>query len=87
MRTAPVARGFFVGDYVGLNAVRRPFTTVFAVANSGNLLNRTDVFSTEFEPAARGASAARVKARASADVPLARIVRRADAINGPLTVR
>jgi hypothetical protein len=87
MRTAPDARGFFVGDYVGLNAIRRPFTTVFAAANSGNLANRTDVFSTEFEPAARGANAARVKARATADVPLARLVRRADAINGPVTIR
>jgi hypothetical protein len=41
MRTAPNARGFFVGDYEGLTAELMPF---FVQANSGNTSNRTDVF-------------------------------------------
>jgi Neuraminidase (sialidase) len=41
MRTAPVARGFFVGDYEGLTSELMPF---FVQANSGNTSNRTDVF-------------------------------------------
>jgi hypothetical protein len=45
MRTAPVARGFFVGDYEGL-APSAEFSPFFVAANSGNLTNRTDVFST-----------------------------------------
>jgi hypothetical protein len=87
MRTAPDAGGFFVGDYVGLTAVQRRFTSVFAVANSGNLANRTDVFSTAFDTAGEAASTARVRARASAHPRLARVVRKAGAINGPVTVR
>ncbi|HEX8856185.1 MAG TPA: sialidase family protein [Thermoleophilaceae bacterium] len=45
MRTAPVARGFFVGDYEGL-APSAQFSPFFAAANSGDLSNPTDVFST-----------------------------------------
>ena len=41
MRTAPDARGFFVGDYEGLSSTLVPF---FAQANSGNTANRTDIF-------------------------------------------
>jgi hypothetical protein len=41
MRTAPFARGFFVGDYEGLSVTLMPF---FVKANSGNVANRTDVF-------------------------------------------
>jgi hypothetical protein len=41
MRTAPNARGYFVGDYEGLTAELMPF---FVQANSGNTSNRTDVF-------------------------------------------
>ena len=44
MKTAPVARGFFVGDYEGLTAVGTTFHPFFVAANSGNLSNRTDVF-------------------------------------------
>jgi hypothetical protein len=44
MRTAPVARGFFVGDYEGLTSVGDRFVPFFVKANSGNLANRTDVF-------------------------------------------
>ena len=46
MKTAPVARGFFIGDYQGLD-VRvgaLPFVTFFIQTNSGNTTNRTDVF-------------------------------------------
>jgi hypothetical protein len=46
MKTAPVARGFFVGDYEGLTAVGTTFYPFFVAANSGNLSNRTDVFTT-----------------------------------------
>jgi hypothetical protein len=49
MTTAPDALGYFVGDYAGLapaGAGMRPGFKPFHVrANSGNLLNRTDVFS------------------------------------------
>lgn len=44
MRTAPVARGFFVGDYEGLGNVDEQFVPFFVMTNSGNLNNRTDVF-------------------------------------------
>jgi hypothetical protein len=46
MATAPVARGFFVGDYQGLSAAGSTFRPFFVQANSGDLQNRTDVFST-----------------------------------------
>ena len=41
MRTAPFARGYFVGDYEGMTTELMPF---FVRANSGNTSNRTDVF-------------------------------------------
>jgi hypothetical protein len=50
MRTAPDARGFFVGDYEGLTSANQVFYPVFVQANNGNLANRTDVFSTTFRP-------------------------------------
>lgn len=46
MRTAPDAGGYFVGDYEGLTSAGGRFLPVFVTANSGNLANRTDVFST-----------------------------------------
>src|SRR5215210_6950484 len=50
MTTAPDARGYFVGDYAGLDFAgggARPGFKPFQVrANSGNLANRTDVFAT-----------------------------------------
>lgn len=50
MRTAPDARGFFVGDYEALgfarNGSRPGFKPFFVRANNGNLANRTDVFAT-----------------------------------------
>nr|WP_311528962.1 sialidase family protein [uncultured Ralstonia sp.] len=44
MKTAPVARGFFVGDYEGLAAAGTKFVPFFIQTNSGNTANRTDVF-------------------------------------------
>jgi hypothetical protein len=46
MLTAPFSSGFFVGDYEGLTAVGTTFHPFFVAANSGNLSNRTDVFTT-----------------------------------------
>jgi hypothetical protein len=88
MRTAPDANGFFVGDYEGLAATSRDFTSVFAVANNGILTNPTDVFSTTFRSSSEFlASAARARARASAQGRLARLVRQAGAIAGPVSAR
>jgi hypothetical protein len=84
MRTAPDALGFFVGDYEGLAATPRVFAPVFVAANSGNLNNRTDVFSTTFRPSFdAGAGIARATARA----PLVRLVRQAGAIDGAVSIR
>ena len=44
MRTAPIARGFFLGDYEGLAHVDQASLPFFVITNSGNLTNRTDVF-------------------------------------------
>ena len=44
MRTAPDAGGFFVGDYQGLDHTDEGFAWLYVAANSGDLVNRTDVF-------------------------------------------
>jgi hypothetical protein len=45
MRTAPVAGGFFLGDYEGLGRLGdNSVLPFFVLANSGNATNRTDVF-------------------------------------------
>jgi hypothetical protein len=44
MRTAPITRGFFVGDYQGLNHAGERFIPFFVKTNSGQVANRTDVF-------------------------------------------
>lgn len=44
MKTAPVAEGFFIGDYEGLDARGTAFLPFFIQTNSGDLSNRTDVF-------------------------------------------
>ncbi len=85
MRTAPDARGFFVGDYEGLTSAGGRFLPVFVTANSGNLANRTDVFSTAVRATA-GAKSTRV-ARVSATRRLARLVKAAGAIQGPMRIR
>jgi len=46
MMTAPNARGFFVGDYEGLATIGAVFQPFFVATNSGNIANRTDVFTT-----------------------------------------
>jgi len=50
MKTAPVAEGFFVGDYEGLATVGTSFRPFFVATNSGDLTNRTDVFTTTLTP-------------------------------------
>jgi len=44
MKTAPISRGFFVGDYQGLDVRGTAFVPFFVQTNSGNTANRTDVF-------------------------------------------
>ena len=46
LATAPVARGFFLGDYMGLVSAGSNFYPFYVRTNSGNLANRTDVFMT-----------------------------------------
>ena len=85
MRTAPDANGFFVGDYEGLASAEGRFLPVFVTANDGNLGNRTDVFSTSVRPGA-GAALSR-GARAAVSRRLARLVRGAGEIRGPVRIR
>ncbi|GHG39390.1 hypothetical protein GCM10012320_00020 [Sinomonas cellulolyticus] len=42
MMTAPIAEGYFVGDYQGLAALGSGFASLSVRTNSGNLANRTD---------------------------------------------
>jgi hypothetical protein len=44
MRTAPDALGYFIGDYTGLAHAGSVFHPVWVAANTGNTVNRTDVF-------------------------------------------
>jgi len=44
--TAPVAGGYFLGDYQGLGNVGNAFVPFFAATNSGNTTNPTDIFFT-----------------------------------------
>ena len=89
MRTAPDANGFFVGDYEGLTATPRSFTSVFGAANTNDLNNRTDIFATSFrsmfDPFGDVARAA--AARNANRLPITRFVRQADAINGAIRLR
>ena len=88
MRTAPDANGFFVGDYEGLAATPRVFAPVFVTANNGNTSNPTDAFSTSFRPSFDPFGAvARAAAWSNTNAPLARLVRQAGAINGPVRAR
>ena len=86
MRTAPDANGLFVGDYEGLQAVRRPFLPVF-VTTSNNLANRTDVFSTEVRPRFGPAAGTARVARAGARKRLRRLVKAAGGVQGPVRIR
>jgi hypothetical protein len=87
MRTAPFANGFFVGDYEGLATSGRRFAPVFVTANSGNLVNRTDVFSMLVQPSFATAQAARRTARASARGRLARLVKQGGGVRGAVRIR
>src|SRR5439155_8809932 len=44
METAPVARGFFVGDYEGLATIGGSFLPFLVQTNSGHTNNPTDLF-------------------------------------------
>jgi hypothetical protein len=48
--TAPIARGFFLGDYQGLADNGTAFKSFFVQTNSGNTSNRTDAFATTITP-------------------------------------
>jgi len=50
MLTAPNARGYFTGDYEGLDVAGTTFYPFYVAANSGNTANRTDVFVTTVTP-------------------------------------
>jgi hypothetical protein len=50
METAPNANGYFVGDYEGLARAGSSFVAFFAIANDGDLANRTDVFASTVHP-------------------------------------
>lgn len=79
LRAAPVARGFFVGDYEGLTEAGGPFVPAFVLANAGEPANATDVVSTTVSPAVdqlvAGAGSARRARVASVRQKLDRAVR------------
>lgn len=50
IKTAPIAGGYFLGDYQGLTSAKNTFLSVFVQANSGNTANRNDVFFTTITP-------------------------------------
>jgi hypothetical protein len=91
MRTAPDARGFFVGDYEGLTSADGRFLPVFVTANSGNLANPTDVFSTSVRASGRSGKATRARAAKRlgrvTSTRLARMVKSVGAIQGVVRSR
>jgi hypothetical protein len=46
---APVARGYFLGDYQGLASTGNAFAPFFILGNTGNTANRTDAFFTKVQ--------------------------------------
>ena len=46
MATAPIARGYFLGDYMGLVSAGSNFYPFYVRTNNGNIANRNDVFMT-----------------------------------------
>jgi hypothetical protein len=50
LETAPVAGGYFLGDYEGLATSGNAFLPLFVKTNSGDTSNRTDVFFTTATP-------------------------------------
>jgi hypothetical protein len=76
LASAPVSRGFFLGDYQGLASASNVFVPVYVRTNSGNTANRTDVFAVptrslsalaSIDGAARALSAPTVRGEASPD--------------------
>ncbi len=47
---APVAFGYFLGDYQGLTSIGNSFVPFFILANTANTANRTDAFATTVSP-------------------------------------
>ena len=59
---APNAEGLFLGDYQGLTSIGSVFLPFYVQTNTGNLANRTDVFSTLASFAAANAARTDVEA-------------------------
>ena len=59
LATAPIARGFFLGDYMGLASAGANFYPFYVRTNSANLTNRNDVFITPVNVPIGGAEASR----------------------------
>ena len=55
LATAPNALGLFLGDYQALGSIGEAFLPFYVQANSGNLVNRTDVFANPSVSAIPGA--------------------------------
>jgi hypothetical protein len=72
MRTAPFARGFFVGDYEGLGHRNGAFVPFFVMTNSGDLNNRTDVFAATSEGDNNNADMNVPDSRVESNAPIAR---------------
>ena len=70
LASAPVARGYFLGDYQGLASADNVFVPVYVRTNSGNTANRTDVFAV-----ATRSLAAAAPAEPRADAPRHRRMR------------
>jgi hypothetical protein len=66
LATAPVARGLFLGDYMGLVSAGNNFYPLYVRTNSGNLTNRNDVFMTPMN-IPTGTTEASAAARVPAD--------------------
>ncbi|HET9024587.1 MAG TPA: sialidase family protein [Burkholderiaceae bacterium] len=75
LTTAPVSRGYFLGDYHGLASANNVFIPVYVRTNSGDSANRTDVFATP----------ARSLAAVAATAGTARVARAAPAAIEPGT--
>ena len=59
LATAPIARGFFLGDYMGLASAGANFYPFYVRTNSANLTNRNDVFMTPINVPIGSAEASR----------------------------
>ena len=66
LSVAPIARGYFLGDYMGLVSAGSNFYPFYTRTNSGNSANRTDVFMT---PINVPTSSAQVSVSTRADEP------------------